>query len=329
VSKETRTIRPFVGLDDLQGPLEEAVLYFGQEPCLAGETLTVSLSPHEFLLRPVTIQWAPEESAHRGFVERLTAGTLSADLDLSAVSLVAVARSPFLKLAAVVLDHPLADLPALGRVVELSTPPRAAPFSSPFSGFVVDVYLVLSQVLQPEILKPHRLGTWLSTSRFRVETTYAPAALPPTPLNDEVRERHQLMGKTVRFLDFGDHDVTEAYTDQERPTLYIDEKLLAQMNARRNSPASKALQLQLALDFVSAVVRRASSRADLVDRSYDDLRNSLVGSVIRIAAGPGATISDYDRLVAQLADTPEYLVARAEHFIDVGSGYRGLLKEDE
>jgi len=329
MSRETRTIRPFVGIDDFADVLDGAVLYFGQEACLASEGATVSLSPHEFVLRPVSIAWGPDDEAFERFKERLDEGVNAAGIAAEDLSLVVIVSSPFIKVSEVVYEGSVSDLESLRRVTNLTEDRRSSAFSAPFNGFAVDAYVLLSRSLAPKVLRPHVRGTWLASVRFRIETTYAPAVLSPTPLTDEVRAQYQLGAKTIRYLYFGDHDVLQPYAQQERPVFYIDEKLLAQMNVRRRSAASRALQLQLAQDFASAVVRRASARSEPLDLGVDDLRTSLLGSVIRIAAGPGSTDQDRARILSQVSESPEYVIARTEHMIDVGSGYGSMLKDDE
>jgi hypothetical protein len=54
-----------------------------------------------------------------------------------------------------------------------------------------------------------------------------------------------------------------------------------------------------------------------------------LGSVLRVAAGPGASEQDLQRLMSDLHDEPERVIARAEHFIDVASGYAGILEDGE
>lgn len=329
MSKETRTVRPFVGLDGLAGVLDEAVLRFGQDTCLGNRGITVDVSPHEFLLRPVLIEWGSDDEAFDGFAERIRRGADAAGLRLDDIALVVVASSSFVKTADVVLECSRGDLLRLPRISDLTAETRPTAFRAPFNGFTVDAYLVLARSLPRRPLRPYLRGTWLASVRFRIETTQVAALLPPTPLTDEIRERHRLPAKTIRYLYFGDHDLLMPYREQEQPVFYVDEKLLAQMNARRRSPPSKALQLQLAHDFVSAVIRRASATPELDGVAYDDLRTSLLGSVIRIAAGPGASDADRDRLVSQVRDDPDYVMARAEHAIDLAAGYGDLLKDGD
>jgi hypothetical protein len=242
MSKETRTIRPFVGLDELGGLLDQAALRFGRERCGADETLAIDLTPHEFLLTPVSLEWAVDEEAFSQLNERFSRATSAARLQLESLSFVVVATSGFLKIADVLLHHPAADLEQLPRVTALTDPPRCRALSAPFSGFAVTLYLLLTETLAPEPLRPHLKGSWLARTTFTVETSLAAAILPPTPLTKEKREELGLPARVVRYLDFGEHDLLASYRDQERPTFYIDDGLLAELNAKRTAPQTHLLQ---------------------------------------------------------------------------------------
>jgi hypothetical protein len=327
MSKETRTVRPFVGIDPLSRVLDETLLHFGQQTCLANHGITIEGTPHEFLLRPVWIEWGSDAAAFESFKARVYEGVQHARLRLEDLALVVVGSTSFLKEADIVFRCGLAELGELERLTDLAHAARPRVFSAPHSGFSVDTYLLLERSLEPELLRPSLKGTWLASAQFRIGSTDAPALLPPTPLTDEVREQRGLLRKTIRYVYFGDHDVLQPYSGQEQPTFYVDDKLLAQMNARQRSAASKAVQIQLAQDFADAVIRRASRSSELRTHTYDDVRSSLLGSVLRIAAGPSATTADLDALVDKVVNDPDYVIARTEHFIDVASAYSGILEE--
>jgi hypothetical protein len=312
----------------LEGVLDQALVSFGQESCEPNGSVVIDASPREFMLRPVSVAWASDETAFDGWVQALRDGSAESDIPADALSLIVVASTPFLKTASLVYEVPLSDLDSLTRTTVLTEPARPTPLSAPFNGFAIDLYLALGHTLDPRPLRPHLAGTWLSHSRYRFETSLAPALLPPTPLTEERRTKLGLLGRTVRYLQFGEHDLLEPYREQEQPVFYVDEELLGQLNARRTSLASKALQLQLATDFVSAVVRRAATEGErLKEVSYNDLSSSLLGSVIRLAAGAGATDDDRNRLLDRVADDPEFVIAWAEHFIGVSVGFTGVLAD--
>lgn len=327
MSKETRTIRPVSGLGTLPAVLEATKLRFGSETCLAGDGITVEVPPHEFLRRPVSVEWTSDAESFGQFKARLEERAQGAGFTPRDLALVVVASTPYLKIASVLYHCGIDELDEIPRVTDLCGGERPTVFRAPFSGFTVDVYVLLRNELEARPLRPYRLGTWVAHASFRVGSSGAPAVLPPSPLTDEVRSRLGLPAKTIRYVDFGDHDVLQSYAQQERPVFYVDEKLLAQLNARRTAPGSKALQLQLAHDFVSSVLRRAAASEELKGLGYEDLRHSLVGSALRVAAGPAAAEQELRSLVGRLREAPEHVVARAEAFIDLLAGYSGLLEE--
>jgi hypothetical protein len=316
-------------LGTLERSLAQTLVHFGESSCTPGGSVLVDLTPHEFSRRPVTLTWASDEAAFDEFVSGLERGVEESAIPIEAISIVAVASTPFLKSASIVLDHPLESLDSIDPSVVLTEPNRVDAFSAPFNGFAVDLYLVLNRDLEPRPLVPHLLGTWISHARFRFETSLAPAILPPTPLTDDLRQQLGLQPKTIRYLQFGDHDLTHPYREQDQPTFYIDEQLLAQLSVRKSAPASRAIQLQLAHDFVSAVIRKAAADGRLAEVTYSDIHASLLGSVIRLAAGAGATDGDRDKLVDRILEDPEYVIARAEHYMAIGDGFTGALKESD
>ena len=329
MSHETRTVRPYVGARELERALDEALLHFGPAPCAANENIHVDLQAHEFLLRPISIDWASDDAAFTRVKRTIELGARKGSYDLDDLAIAVVATSSFLKLAEVVYIRALGDLDVLPRKLVLTDACRPKPFSAPFSGFGVEAYIMLAREIERRPLRPYRKGTWLSRVRFGVDTTLTAAILPPTPLTAERRKELRLPARTMRFIDFGNHEVLEAYGDQEQPTFYVDENLLAQLNARRTSATSRAFQRQLVFDFISAVVWKAARSSEIGNVAYADVRTSLLGSVVRIAAGVGASDADRNGIMGSVRDAPERLIARAEHAVDVLSVFGEAAKDGE
>lgn len=330
MSKETRTVRPFLGLDALEHFLDRTLLHFGRDACEPGSTMVVDVAPHEFLLRPVNLTLAPDDASFEALTQDLKNAARDADIPIDALALLVVAWSSFLRTTSVVKEVPLGALDSLERTLLLTDGTKARAFRAPFDGFVVECYLHLDRALSQKPLRPHMKGTWLSRARFAVSTSHGPAVLPPMPLTNEIRSRLELPPRTMRYVHFGDHDLLAPFRDSEEPVYYIDEDILGQITARKGSQASKALQSQLALDFVTAVIRRAASRRDdLLDISYFDVRDSLLGHVVRLAAGAGANDGDRDRVLSWLRTDPEKVVAFAENSIRVGDAFIDALKDGD
>lgn len=331
MSTWSRTIRPFVGIGGLQDVMSQSLLHFGTEPCPADGNLHVDVSPHEFLLRPVILDWTTDDESFTTFRLDLVAGANEAEIPLEDIELVTVASTPFLRVSEIVFRHPLQELDTLPRSVPLiQGPRRPRAFSAPHNGFRVDSFLALARSRQRVPLRPFRKGTWLSRARFVVTTTMAAAILPPAPLTAEVRQRLQLPAKTMRYVEWNDHDVLEPQSGQVDPVLYVDENLLAQLNSRRGSTTSRSIQVQLVVDVLSQILQRAAESGDEVrTRTYEDVRDSLVGSVIRIAAGPGATDARRTAVLHDVAQDWGRVMAHVEHAIDVLSTYAAAMKDGD
>jgi hypothetical protein len=329
MSTANRTIRPFVGLAGVGSTLDTAVMHFGPSVCPANQRVHVDLHVHEFMVRPVAIEWAPDDDSFGRFRGAVNEGLHAARIAPSDVELVAIAKSPYLKFADIVFRWRVSEMDRLPRRVDLTNGKRARAFSTPFTGFDLEVFLLVAQQLEPEPLKPSRKGTWLARVRCGVDTELSHVVFPPIPLTSEIRKSLGLSAKAMRYVDFEGHDVVLPVGEQEAPKFYVDAEFLAQLNARRGSPVSRALQIQLALDFVAGVVRAASIRADLASMSYDMVRSSLVGSIVRMVSSSAATDAQRDAIVNRIASRPDAVVADLEHVFDAAKLFTDALKEGD
>lgn len=328
MSRETRTIRPFVGVEALGRALDRSLLHFGQDSCPPGSTQVVEIPLQEFLARQINLSLAPDDESFGRFKEELQRASAEAQIPLESLSLLVVARSSFLGITDTIEHRPLGDLKELPRRIDLVGSRRSTALRAPFGGFIVECFLYLDHALEARALRPHRRGTWLARARYAISTSLGPAVLPINPLTEEARARLRLPAKTVRFVDFGEHDVLEPIRDTVPPTYYIDEPILAQLSARKASATSRALQAQLALDFVGSVIWQASlKRGDLERLTFEDVSDSLFGHVIRLVAGAGASEADRNRLLTLVSSNPGRVVAYAEDVIGVGDGLTKALKD--
>lgn len=323
----SRTIRPYQGLASLSTIFENSLLHFGTDLCSADKRLHIELHPHEFLLRPVSLEWAPDDGAFQDFLERARHGLRAAELEPSTVELVVIAKSPYLKLADLVFRRRASDLAALPRRVEL-TRSQARALSAPFSGFEIVVAFALACHLPRAALKPYRKGTWLTRAIFGVDTRLSHVVFSPVPLTPEIRTSLKIGAKATRFIDLDHHDITQPIEGQEEPKFYVDAELLAQLNVRRASPMSKALQAQLALDFVSTIIRHAY-KSELTGIRYEEIRSSLLGSVVRMLAGEAADESKNNEILAMILDRPTQAIANLEHVFNVTKMYTDALTSEE
>ena len=329
MSQEARTIRPFVELGGVGSLVNDAVLHFGDLSCLPNSRVAFDAEAHTFAMRPVKIAWAANDAE---FMERRVATSDSVrDLGFSAtdVSLVAIATTPYLRTAEVAMAISLTQLDDLPRVSSLTVNGRPRAFDASHHGFSVGVYILLNRNVEPRPLQPSRKGTWLARSQFTIVTDAAQTLFRLSPMNAAKKEQLGLGPRAVRYLDLDDHDPLEPFADQaDKPEFFVDEQILTQLNLAARTPSSKAMQLQLAVDFIASVVTAASRHPEIKRKSLDDVEDSLLHRVIRASAGPGAREDDLKHLFSRVSDDPGWVVAHAENTLDIRSGVMANLQGD-
>jgi len=318
VSRETRTVRPF-RTGALEKSLDGVRLRFGEHECEPASSIFVA-DPVTFARNRGEIVWA-EPEGFTDFKRRLTRGVERLDLNPSAVGLLVTASTTFIRRTEIVLECPLGDLDSLKRVALLTRSERPIALRTGFHGAVVEVYLLLLQRLPERPLQPWRKGTWLARAKFRINVDQGAALFRLTPLDNEQRELLGIPPKAVRYVDLDDFDVLEDLSNSSPPPFYVDEECLTQLSVRQSSPVGVALQGQFVHDFIAAVLWHSALYAtdlEIESRHWDDVEDSLLGRVLRFAAGPGASEENLQILLKQVCSRPEHVLAKAEHAIDLG-----------
>ncbi len=331
MSSEARTIRPFTGLEQFEAALKKSYLHFGPDVCRPDESIRSDLLSHQFNLRPVDLQWAKDEAKFKDFKDELQQGAAEAGVDSSSVSLVVVAETSYLKEAKILLNHPLSGLSSLDRTVNLaSTDDRPAPFRAWRHGFSVDVYALLNRSVAPSPLRPHRKGTWFARERFEVKTTHSSERLfRPIPLDEERRGQLNLPSETARYVVLGEHNPLQEYDEQaEEPEFYIDEDLLSELSVSSSAASSQAIQLELALHFISHVIREASRRLSKQSVPFEEISDSLVARILQLCAGSANNEERMRKLYNQISNRPQHVVACAEDRLGIRDALVKNVKEN-
>ena len=298
---------------------------FGSDTCEAGGRVTI-FEPELHVRKRAEIHWTPDDESFEAFRKTLAEGAAADGFDRSALALLVIAATPYLKITNVVHQASCANLDAMARIVALTEPDRPEALCAPHHGARVDIFLLLARALEPQPLRPWRRGTWLARETFRIATEQAQRLFHPKPLDDERRKQFGLPGKTMRYVRMDDVDPLESY-DAGALDLYVDRELLDDLSARTRSPVSQALQLQLAQDVIAAIVHAAAAReSELKGRTWTDLGDSLLARVLRIAAKTGAS---YDQLLREVAADPAKVIARTEAALDVLVRTRGAVRDGE
>ena len=321
MSRETRTVRPF-RTAALESALDGVRLRFGEEECEAAARILVD-DPETFAISRGEIIWAPGND-FAAFKRTLTEGAERLGVDPSELGLLVTATTTFIRRTQIIFDCSLADLESLERVTLITPSERPAALRTGFHGAVVEAYVLLLRGLPKRPLQPWRKGTWLARARFTIEVDRGAELFRLTPLDDEKRAELDIPDKAMRWVDLDDYDPLEPLRDLGPPRFYVDETCLAHLRVRHSSPIGVALQAQLVHDFIAAVVWYSAvnaSEQEVNAHSWDDIEDSLLGRVLRFAAGPRASVEDKQMLLKTACTKPEQVLAKVEHAIDIGKHF--------
>ena len=323
MSSESRVLRPFSIDNRLEEVLNNAAFSYGGLQCPPGGRVLVE--DRSFGLRSPVLEWVPEPS-FEDFKRDLALGATATGLDKSLLCLAVTARSGYLKHCELVYCRRLDDLEGLDRVVRLGDRPggsRREVFRAARHGAMIDAYVALHRGVEPAPLRPSRVGAWLAHASFRIQCEIDSELFRPMPLDDKNRTRLDLCSGTSRFLELEGTSLAEPLASAEVPTLWVDEQLLGELDRMSASAVARHLQAQLALDVIGGVIfefARVASGAEAMadeyrDATYDVVKDSLIGRMVRFVAGPGATDSQRDQVLRTCRDNPRIVVAWAEDVV--------------
>ena len=318
MSREVRTVRPFPVPAALRDLLAGTVLHFGDLACRADDAVVVS-DRDDFLRRHARIVWSPDQERFRRDLQR---GLTELGLGPADTALLVQVRTRYLGLAQH-LRFAVDDPDRLEPEVDLD---RCELLRSANRGVRVSASLVLRRTLASGPRRPWRKGARLVQAEFELRTEWLGDLFRPVPLDGDLRRELDLPASAMRYVDLGDHDPLAPRGDiGEMPVFYVDEDVLARLH-HWGSATGRAAQLQLVLDFVTAVVQRVSAllheRGDVPD--WEDIKDSLLGRILRRAAG---RTNSPERLLELVRDDPAKTVAHFEHELKLCKAYVEAIRE--
>lgn len=270
------------------------------------------------------LHWSPDDRTFEEFKENIYDGASSEGIELEALALLVLISTPYLKKADIVHQVACSDLSDEDRIVVLTNQERPKALCAPFHGASVDVFLYLDRALTPRPLHVWQLGTWLAKERFVIATRHSEQLFLPKPLTKEKLAEFNLPEKTMRYVRMDDANLFDS--QELRPVeLYVDTDLLDELSVRPNSSVSQTIQLQLVQDVLSAIIYSAGNHgSELERRSWDELSETLIGRVIRIAAKAG---SSHEQLLLDVVQDPGRVLAHAEAALRIVSPARDSVRE--
>ena len=329
MSSESRVLRPFEVADRLAGALRRARFSYGNLHCGADEGFVVE--DGSFGMRQPVIEWAAEDEFD-DFKKDLVQGAVDTGLDKSLLCLAVTVRSGYLKTCDLVWVCSLDDLSGLERRVDIgerAPGSRWDAFRAETHGAEVDIYVARRRGAgAPSRRRPSRKGAWLAHVSFRIRCESDSELFKPQPLDDTSRRDLGLPAKTMRFVDIDNGEsVTDPLHESSVPILWVDEQLLSDLDAHAATPLAQHLQRQLAIDFIASVVFEFSRLSpEEMSSSYDEIRDSLIGRIVRFLVRGGDDAA-CEAMLRTCRDKPREAVAQAEHAVDILAAAKKSLEE--
>ena len=282
MSTEQRDVRPFAPVAALDHLFKHARLKVGSDVFEAGATAV--LEDDVFQRAGVSLELASDSGVIAAALAASTPDFEDLGLTVDDLAFAVVLSSSYLKISEFVHRVPLSQLAGAGPHFVLSGSPRPSALRTPRSGCQVDV-LVYLDVQKPQVpLRPWRFGTWISRASFSLTTHHAFAGFTPKPLTAEMKLELGLPPKTVRYIVLGDESPLTEGVGEDSVEVWFDSDLLAMMSLNPKGKTSVALQRQLFVDAIAAVVAesRVSEQFDVM--SWADVKDSLLGRVVALVA---------------------------------------------
>lgn len=286
MATESRTLRPYKSLDELDTLLSEVTLEALGETIESGGRLTLDFN--EYLTTPIRLRLGADGLAGN-LVESALTALKSVGLDPETVLFTVNLYSGFLKISEYLLRIPITQLPGVGESVEIASAKfRPAAMQTPHSGCRIEVAVVLGESREPVLLQPWRKGAWLCRNRFHVSCDVEFAGFTPKPMDLEQKAALGLPAGATRYVTLAvGVDPLDAEARPDDLELWVDAELLGIVAAQPRSAFSVAFQRQLFVDAVGAIARSALDDAHFADVDWTEIEDSFVGRIIRGIAGHG------------------------------------------
>jgi hypothetical protein len=317
-----QTFRPFDVPSAVASFLDKARLRIGDssEYVEAGSRRVLDVA--ELRAGDLTLEVAADETE---FSDALMAAVAAAaPYGEEAVEFVVVVSSSYLKVAEVVARKRMADVE---RATSLKG--NARPFMAIHHGCDVEAFLVLSDGLDQEPLRPWRKGTWLSRAAFALRTDLDGLGFTILPLTDEKRAELSLPSKTLRYtsLEESPLEAPSAAT----VTLYVDAELLAHLKKTPRKAWARAFTDQLAVDVLTAVAFRAARDPQIEEAGWESVEKTLMGSLLVMVGGraDGDSKQHYEMLLDVLRANPLDFLARIEGAVEMRDSAKLIVGSDQ
>jgi len=247
VRSEPKVVRPFIGIDNLEGALQEAMLAVRGVNYPPGNIILP-----ESELEEIDLTFFPGFS-YLDLVSRLNASSIP-EVD---VSLAIWIQGVTLKNTQIVFKQSL-RISELFQSLQISNLANDRIIND-LGGFDINLALVLQTSHQPTPLKPSQVGTWLAREKFRIRPERIETSFAPQPLTEPIRIQLSLPANVLSHIDISTDSLIDTEDLGQFVVCYVDADILEKIANEPSSPASLMLQTNFAVDLFTELIMAISS----------------------------------------------------------------------
>jgi len=300
---ENRPVRPFANLAELEEMFKSVRLVIDETEFSPGAAVIPS---HEYPEANFKISLGFE-------ISRLKSALEAADIPFVDTALVCIGKSKMLKVMHVQTLQPLRGAGS-SKFIDLDVSDAPLVFKDS-TGFKLSVAVVLVRNLPKKPLRPSLTGTWLGHAKFLVTPESREVSFSPTKLNNGVRAAENLPTQTLSYVKIknSDFEIIEEEDFEKITTAYLDEDVLARVQANEKDPLCAHLITNLAhqtifhlLLAISASLYQKHQKLD-----FQDLREGT--AAFNLIAKVSSQLSvDPTMLLEELSENPSHVSASLE-----------------
>jgi hypothetical protein len=325
MSTEQRDVRAIGVVHALQDLLSSAVLLVGEQRYATDER--VVLDEVAYLHAQIGVALGGPHVVASA-IDAAIGELPDLDLDLDSLEFAVILSSGYLRILEFRHRMPLSELSSVPSPLVLTSGQRPDALRAWRSGCTIELSVHLSTERPKRPLKPWRLGSWVARTEWSVATESSFTGFTPKPLTAEMKHELMLSSKAMRYVRVGSPPLEQDVTE-ESVELWLDADLLSKISANPRTKVAIALQRQLFVDAVWAVVTAARLAEGFDLLTWSDAEKSLIGRVVSLVvpnrSGAAARQKAGNEYLAMIRDDPARFMTFVEEVaLMIGAYEAGL-----
>jgi len=312
-------LRPFIGLDGLQSTMDEYSFLRIQT-----ETKTEDIqSIYPIEVFPKNVPTAGLTWVFKGELKKLLSDLIPAKLsprDVVIVVRISDRRVGILRESELIIELPLEDFSGSLDIRSLKGELLSRVLGNQWTGFRLDVLLILGEDRPASHLYPWMRGTILAQDSFEIVPVAEWDSIQPIELTTELRQTLKLNGNIWCHVEFNE-DFFESQELSESLVFYVDKEILANIKALPEN-FSLTGQALLASALLPQVVYKASLELNRLDEDFSWDGSS--GVILRFLHRSFGSNKKSQEFINLLKDSPDKVASALLANHNLGSRLRNM-----